>query len=319
MLHREVETLRDLVETKPWRVASSRYLTESSTAGGRVTNFVPIMYKIVKKEQISERVAALTIEAPLIARSSRPGNFIIFRVGEMGERIPVTCANTWPDEGLIEVIIQAAGVSTWKITHLDVGDEITDIVGPLGKPTEIKKYGTVVCIGGGVGIAELFPSIKGMKEAGNKVIAILGARTKDLIFMDDMIGEVADETIVMTDDGTMGQKGVVTLGLEQVIEREPVDLVICVGPAIMMKFVALTTEKHKIPTLASLNSIMVDGTGMCGACRVTVGGETKFVCVDGPEFDAHQVDFDELMMRLRAFKPIEEQKNREANLDFSRR
>lgn len=277
------------------------------------------MYKIVKKEQISERVTALTIEAPLIAKSSKPGNFIIFRVGEMGERIPVTCANTWPDKGLIEVIIQAAGVSTWKITHLNVGDCITDIVGPLGKPTEIKKYGTVVCIGGGVGISELFPSIKAMKEAGNRVIAILGARTRDLIFMDDMIGEVADEVMITTDDGSMGQKGVVTLALEQVIEREPVDLVICVGPAIMMKFVALTTEKHKVPTLASLNSIMVDGTGMCGACRVTVGGETKFVCVDGPEFDAHQVDFDELMMRLRAFKPIEEEKNREANLDFTRR
>lgn len=277
------------------------------------------MYKIVKKRQISERVTSLTIEAPLIARSSKPGNFIIFRVGEMGERIPVTCANTFPDEGLIEVIIQAAGVSTWKITHLEVGDCITDIVGPLGKPTNIKKYGTVVCIGGGVGIAELYPSIRAMKEAGNRVIAILGARTRELIFMEDMIGEVADEVMITTDDGTYGQKGVVTLALEQVIDREPVDLVICVGPAIMMKFVAKTTETRRIPTLSSLNSIMVDGTGMCGACRVTVGGETKFVCVDGPEFDAHQVDFDELMMRLRAFKSIEEEKNREAHLDFSRR
>ncbi len=259
------------------------------------------MFEIVEKEYFSEHVVKLVVKAPLIARSRRAGHFVIVRAGEGGERIPLTIADADIERGTITLVIQAIGVSTKKICALNVGESLTDVVGPLGQATHIEKVGTVVCCGGGVGVAPLLPIIKAMKEAGNKVISILAARTADLIILEQQVAEYSDELIIMTDDGSKGQKGLVTLGVENVINREKVDLVVAIGPAVMMKFVALTTKKYEIPTMVSLNTIMVDGTGMCGACRVTVDGKTKFVCIDGPEFDAHKVDFDEMIMRLKAY------------------
>ncbi len=260
------------------------------------------MAKIVYKEHFSENVVRLDVEAPMIARSRRPGHFVIVRVGEGGERIPLTIADADVERGTVTLVVQRVGVSTDKICALEAGDELTDIVGPLGRATRIEKFGTVVCCGGGVGVAPLLPIIKGMKAAGNRVVSVLAARTKELIILEPQVAEYSDEVIVMTDDGSYGTKGLVTEGVEMVLKREKVDRVITIGPAIMMKFVSLLTKKYEIPTEASLNTIMVDGTGMCGACRVTVGGRTRFVCIDGPEFDAHQVDFDEMMMRLRSYK-----------------
>lgn len=259
------------------------------------------MNLILEKEYFSPKVVKLVVEAPLIARSRRPGHFVIVRTGERGERIPLTIADADTKRGTITLVVQAVGESTEKICALNAGDCLTDVVGPLGRATHIERFGTVVCAGGGVGVAPLLPIIRAMKEAGNRVISVLAARTAELILMYDQVAEYSDEVIVMTDDGSMGHKGLVTAGVEDVINRERVDQVVAIGPAIMMKFVALTTKKFDVPTICSLNTIMVDGTGMCGACRVTVGGNTKFVCVDGPEFDAHQVDFDEMMLRLKAF------------------
>ena len=260
------------------------------------------MNRIVDKEFFSENVVKLVIEAPLIARSRKPGNFIILRVSEKGERIPLTIAGADEQKGTITIIAQKVGVSTEKLARMNVGDELHDLVGPLGKATEILKVGTVLACGGGVGIAPLLPIVEGFKKAGNKVISVLAARTKDLLILEDEIKKWSDEVIVMTDDGSHGKKGLVTQGAEEVILREKVDECIAIGPAIMMKFTSLLTKKYNLPTQASLNSMMVDGTGMCGACRVSVGGKTKFTCVDGPEFDAHQIDFDELMMRLGGYK-----------------
>lgn len=259
------------------------------------------MNKILAKEHFSENVVKLVVEAPLIAAARKPGHFVIVRCGEKGERIPLTIADSDTVRGTITLVIQAIGDSTRQICNLEAGDYLTDVVGPLGKATDIEKFGTVVCCGGGVGVAPLLPIIKGMKEAGNRVVSVLAARTKDLIILEEQVREHSDEVIIMTDDGSYGTKGLVTNGVESVINREKVDLVVTIGPAIMMKFVSLLTKKYGVPTVASLNTIMVDGTGMCGACRVTVDGKTKFVCVDGPEFDAHKVDFDEMMMRLRAY------------------
>lgn len=259
------------------------------------------MYKIIEKEHFSENVVKFEVEAPLIARSRRPGHFVIVRTGEGGERIPLTIAGADLDKGTITLVVQAVGDSTRKICALEPGECFTDVVGPLGQATHIENVGTVVCCGGGVGVAPLLPIVKAMKEAGNRVISILAARTSDLIILEKEIAENSDEVIIMTDDGSKGQKGLITAGLEGVINREKVDQVVAIGPAVMMKFVALTTRKYDIPTIVSLNTIMVDGTGMCGACRVTVDGKTKFVCIDGPEFDAHKVDFDEMMTRLKAF------------------
>lgn len=259
------------------------------------------MFKIVEKEHFSENVVKLVVEAPMIAQSRRPGHFVIVRTGEGGERIPLTIADADLQRGTITLVIQAIGDSTRKICALEPGDCFTDVVGPLGQATHIEKVGTVVCCGGGVGVAPLLPIIKAMKQAGNRVISILAARTSELIILENEVAEFSDEVIFMTDDGSRGQKGLVTAGVEAVIEREKVDLVVAIGPAVMMKFVALTTKKHDVPTMVSLNTIMVDGTGMCGACRVTVDGKTKFVCIDGPEFDAHKVDFDEMIMRLKAY------------------
>lgn len=259
------------------------------------------MFKILEKQHFSEKVVKFIVDAPMIAHARRPGHFVIVRLGEGGERIPLTIADADKQRGSIMLVVQDVGVSTHKICALNPGDEFTDIVGPLGQATDIKKVGTVVCCGGGVGVAPLLPIIKAMKEAGNKVVSVLAARTKDLIILEEQVAEYSDELVIMTDDGSYGRKGLVTDGVESVINREKVDEVVTIGPAIMMKFVSLLTKKYDIPTMCSLNTIMVDGTGMCGACRVTVDGKTKFVCIDGPEFDAHKVDFDEMMMRLRSY------------------
>lgn len=259
------------------------------------------MFKIIDKEHFSEHVVKFEVEAPEIARSRRPGHFVIVRVGDGGERIPLTIAASDPERGSITLVVQEVGVSTRKICALNVGDCFTDIVGPLGQATHIGKVGTVVCCGGGVGVAPLLPIVRAMKEAGNRVVTILAARTAELVILRDQVAPYSDEVIVMTDDGSLGRRGLVTEGLEDVINREKVDQVVAIGPAVMMKFVAKLTKKYDIPTMVSLNTIMVDGTGMCGACRVTVDGKTRFICIDGPEFDAHKVDFDEMIMRLRSY------------------
>ena len=245
------------------------------------------MNKIVAKEYFSEKVVKFVVEAPLIAKARKAGHFVIVRVGEKGERIPLTIAAADVKAGTITLVVQAVGKSSSKLCALNPGDYITDVVGPLGRATHIEKFGTVVCCGGGVGCAPLLPIVAAMKEAGNRVITVLAARTKELIILEKQMREYSDEVIIMTDDGSYGNKGLVTQGVEAVINREKVDL--CVT----------------IPTVASLNTIMVDGTGMCGACRITVGGKTRFVCIDGPEFDAHQVDFDEMLMRLSSYKDLE--------------
>ena len=263
------------------------------------------MNKIVAKEQFSEKVFKLVVEAPLIAKARRAGHFVIVRVGEKGERMPLTIADADVQAGTITLVVQKVGVSSTKLCDLNVGDEITDVVGPLGKATHIENFGTVVCAGGGVGVAPMLPIIKALKAAGNRVISVLAGRSKDLIILEDEVRKHSDEVIIMTDDGSYGQKGVVTVGIEQVIQRETVNKVFAIGPAIMMKFCCLLTKKYGISTDVSLNTIMVDGTGMCGACRITVGGKTRFVCVDGPEFDGHEVDFDEMLSRMTAFKEEE--------------
>jgi len=263
------------------------------------------MNRIIEKHFFSDNVAGLVIEAPLIARSRRAGHFVIVRVDEHSERMPLTIADADTEKGTITLVVQRIGVSSAKLMALNVGDEMADLVGPLGKATDIQHFGTVVCACGGVGAAPMLPIAQALKRAGNRVITVLAARTAELIILRKQLEATSDELIIMTDDGSHGQKGVVTVGVEQVINREHVDKCITIGPAIMMKFVALTTAKYNIPTDASLNTIMVDGTGMCGACRVTVGGKMRFVCVDGPEFDAHQVDFDEMLSRLRSYKPEE--------------
>ncbi len=263
------------------------------------------MNKIVKKEQFSEKVYAFEIEAPLIARSRKAGHFVIVRVGEKGERMPLTIAGADERKGTIRLVVQKVGLSSTRLCDLNEGDQVTDIVGPLGQATHIEKFGTVVCAGGGVGVAPMLPIIQALKAAGNRVISVLAGRSKDLIILEDEVRNSSDEVLIMTDDGSYGKKGLVTEGVEEVILREKVDKCFAIGPAIMMKFVCLLTKKHEIPTEVSLNTIMVDGTGMCGACRITVGGKTRFVCVDGPEFDGHQVDFDEMLKRMGAFRHIE--------------
>ena len=263
------------------------------------------MYKIVSKEQFSEKVFRLRVEAPLIAKAYRAGNFVIIRVGEKGERIPLTIAHADAEKGIITLVIQKVGLSSSRLCDLNEGDYITDVVGPLGQATHIENFGTVVCAGGGVGVAPMLPIAAALKKAGNRVISVLAGRSKDLIILEKEVREVSDEVIIMTDDGSYGDKGLVTEGIERVIKREKVDHCVAIGPAIMMKFVCKLTKQYEIPTVVSLNTIMVDGTGMCGACRVTVGGKTKFVCVDGPEFDGHEVDFDGMMQRLGSFKAEE--------------
>lgn len=263
------------------------------------------MNKIISKEHFSEKVFKLVIEAPLIAKSRKAGHFVIVRVGDKGERMPLTIAEADPVKGTITLVVQKVGLSSTRLCELNEGDYITDVVGPLGKATHIENFGTVVCAGGGVGVAPMLPIVQALKAAGNKVITVLAGRSKELIILENEMRASSDEVIIMTDDGSYGKKGLVTEGIEEVIKREKVDKCFAIGPAIMMKFVCLLTKKYEIPTDVSLNTIMVDGTGMCGACRITVGGKTKFVCVDGPEFDGHQVDFDEMLKRMGAFKDIE--------------
>ena len=259
------------------------------------------MNKIIYKRHFSEKVVELVVEAPLIARSRRAGHFVIVRADEHSERIPLTIADADTEKGTITLVVQSVGKSTHKICGKEPDDYLHDVVGPLGQATHVEKVGTVLCCGGGVGVAPLLPIIRAMKAAGNRVVSVLAGRTKDLIILEEQVREASDEVVIMTDDGSYGKKGLVTNGVEDVINCEKVDLVVTIGPAVMMKFVALLTEKYDIPTMCSLNTIMVDGTGMCGACRVTVGGKTKFVCIDGPEFDAHEVDFDEMIMRLHSY------------------
>ena len=275
------------------------------------------MNKIVSKERFSEKVYKLVVEAPLIARSRRAGHFVIVRVGEKGERIPLTIAASDVEAGTITLVVQKVGLSTTRLCDLNVGDYLNDVVGPLGQATHIENYGTVVCAGGGVGVAPMLPIVQALKAAGNRVVAILAGRSRDLIILEKEMRESADEVIIMTDDGSYGQKGLVTEGIEMVVKREKVDKCFAIGPAVMMKFSCLTTKKYGIPTDVSLNTIMVDGTGMCGACRVSVGGQTKFVCVDGPEFDGHQVDFDEMLKRMGAFRDVEREEMKKLDTEAS--
>ncbi|MCQ2074595.1 MAG: bifunctional dihydroorotate dehydrogenase B NAD binding subunit/NADPH-dependent glutamate synthase [Bacteroidaceae bacterium] len=265
------------------------------------------MNRILSKVQFSENVFKFEVEAPLIARTRKAGNFVIIRIGEKGERVPLTIAGADIEKGTITLVVQRIGLTTNLLCKLEPGDSLTDLVGPLGQPTHIEKYGTVVCAGGGVGVAPMLPIIQALKAAGNRVISVLAGRNKELIILEDEVRKYSDEVIIMTDDGSYGKKGLVTNGIEEVILREKVNKCFAIGPAIMMKFVCLLTKKYEIPTDVSLNTIMVDGTGMCGACRVTVGGKTRFVCVDGPEFDGHQVDFDEMLKRMGAFRDIEKE------------
>lgn len=279
------------------------------------------MNRIVNKEHFSEKVFKLEIDAPLIAKSRKAGHFVIVRVGEKGERMPLTIAGADIAKGTITLVVQEVGLSSTRLCELNVGDYITDVVGPLGQATHIENFGTVVCAGGGVGIAPMLPIVQALKAAGNKVISVLAGRSKELIILEKEIRESSDEVIIMTDDGSYGRKGLVTEGVEEVLKREKVNKCFAIGPAIMMKFVCLLTKKYEVPTDVSLNTIMVDGTGMCGACRITIGGKTKFVCIDGPEFDGHQVDFDEMLKRMNAFKSIErEEMNKlEANCEATKK
>ncbi|MEW6569975.1 MAG: sulfide/dihydroorotate dehydrogenase-like FAD/NAD-binding protein [Nitrospirota bacterium] len=264
------------------------------------------MFRIVRKEELSDVVLLFEINAVDIARKAEAGNFFILRIDEQGERIPLTIADFDRNRGTITTVFQKIGKTTHHLAALNEGDYICDVIGPLGKHTHIENFGTVVCVGGGVGIAPVYPIARALKEAGNRVISIIGARTKNLLFWEEKMLGVSDELIMTTDDGSYGKKAVVTIPLDEILREKDVNLVIAIGPAIMMKFVCITTQKHGVKTLVSLNSIMVDGTGMCGSCRVQVDGQTRFACVDGPEFDGHKVDFDLLMARQRMY--IEEEK-----------
>ena len=263
------------------------------------------MNKIIRKKQFSEKVFLFEVEAPLIARSRKAGNFVIVRVGEHGERMPLTIADADIEKGTITMVVQKVGLSSMKMCALNEGEYLTDVVGPLGNPTHIENYGTVICAGGGVGVAPMLPIIKALKAAGNRVLSVIAGRNKELVILEDEVRANSDELIIMTDDGSYGEKGVVTVGIEKFIEQEHIDKAFAIGPPIMMKFSCLLTQKYNIPTDVSLNTIMVDGTGMCGACRLTIGGKTKFVCIDGPEFDGALVDWDEMFKRMGTFKDAE--------------
>ncbi len=264
------------------------------------------MFKILKKEALSDLVTLFEIEAKDIAKKAKAGNFFVLKIHEQGERIPLTIADFDREKGTLTSVFQKVGKTTHHLGSLKEGDFISDVIGPLGRHSPIENFGKVICVGGGVGIAPVYPIARALKEAGNKVISIIGARTKDLIFWEEKMRDVSAELIITTDDGSYGRKAVVTVPIEEILkEDKDIKLVIAIGPAIMMKFVCITTQKYNVKTIVSLNSIMVDATGMCGACRVEVGGETKFACVDGPEFDGHKVNFNLLMSRQRMY-PEEE-------------
>ena len=265
------------------------------------------MNKIISKRQFSEKVFCFDIEAPLIAQSRRAGNFVIVRVDKNSERMPLTIADADKVRGTIKLVVQKVGLSSTKLCNLNEGDDVADVVGPLGNPTHIENFGTVICAGGGVGVAPMLPIIRALKEAGNRVLSVLAGRNKELIILEDEVRASSDQTIIMTDDGSYGEKGVVTVGIETLIQQEHIDKAFAIGPPIMMKFCCLLTQKYNIPTDVSLNTIMVDGTGMCGACRLTIGGKTKFVCIDGPEFDGALVDWDEMFKRMGTFKAVEKE------------
>lgn len=274
------------------------------------------MNKILQKKQLSDDVFKMKLEAPLIAEERLPGQFIILQLdNEYGERIPLTIADADENEGSITIIFQVVGKTTSDLADYKEGESIPNLVGPLGQPTHIENFGTVVCVGGGIGVAPMHPIAKGMKEAGNRVIIIMGSRNKELLIMEEEMAAIADELIITTDDGSYGRKALVTEPLKELCEKDPKpDLAIAIGPPIMMKFCALTTKPFNVPTQVSLNTIMVDGTGMCGGCRVNIDGRPKFVCVDGPEFDGHLVDFDNMMARLGAYRD-QEQKAHQCKLD----
>lgn len=259
------------------------------------------MFEILRKEELSEQITLFDIAAMDIAMKARPGNFFMLRIHEQGERIPLTIADFDRNRGTITTVFQKVGKTTNHLGRLNEGDYLTDVTGPLGNHSEIEKFGRVVCVGGGVGIAPIYPITRALKEAGNEVISITGARSKSLLFWEDKMRNVSDHFIITTDDGSRGIKALVTGPLDEILNSQKVDRVFAIGPAVMMKFVCKTTEKHNVKTIVSLNSIMIDATGMCGGCRVQVGGETKFTCVDGPEFDGHKVDFDLLMKRLQTY------------------
>jgi ferredoxin--NADP+ reductase len=267
------------------------------------------MHKILHKEQLSENVFLMRLSAPLIAGERQPGQFVILSVeGDLGERIPLTIADADAGEGSVTIIFQRVGRTTDALAKMDPGESVSALLGPLGTPTHIDRFGTVVCVGGGIGVAPLHPIVQGLKAAGNRIITVLGARNKELVILEDRMRALSDELIVCTDDGSYGRKALVTEPLKEICAREPKpDLAVAIGPPVMMKFCAETTRPYGVHTLVSLNTIMVDGTGMCGGCRVSVGDETKFVCVDGPEFDGHQVDWKEMMTRMRAYIPQEQQ------------
>jgi ferredoxin--NADP+ reductase len=276
------------------------------------------MNRILSRQQLSDDVYMMRVEAPLIAGERRPGQFVIVQLDdEFGERIPLTIADADPAEGSITLIFQAVGRTTHLLAEKQEGQFIQSILGPLGRPTHIENFGTVVCVGGGIGVAPLHPIVKGLKAAGNKLVVIIGARTRNLLVLEDKMRALADECIVCTDDGSYGRKALVTEPLKEVCARNPrPNLAVAIGPPIMMKFCAEATRPFAVPTVVSLNTIMIDGTGMCGGCRVTVGGKTQFVCVDGPEFDGHAVDFDNMMQRLRAYKPQEDKAHHRCHVEL---
>ncbi len=260
------------------------------------------MFRIISRETLATKIHLFKIEAPAVARKAQPGQFVVVRVDERGERIPLTIANWDKKEGSVSMVFMEVGATTFRLAQLRAGESIADFIGPLGVPSDIEKFGTVVCVAGGVGVAVITPIAKALKENGNNVISILGARSKDLLFWEDKLRNASHQLIVTSDDGTYGRKGVVTEPLKGLLESgEKVDRVIAIGPTVMMKFCALTTQPFGVKTIVSLNPIMVDGTGMCGCCRVSVGGATKFACVDGPDFDGHQVDWDLLAARQRIY------------------
>lgn len=266
------------------------------------------MYKIIEKQQLSADVFFMRVMAPELARNRKAGQFVLVQVDlEFGERVPLTIADANAEEGWIALVFQTVGATTLKLSRFNEGEEIAAILGPLGNPTHIEKVGTVVCVGGGIGVAPLYPIAQAYKAAGNKLIVIMGARNKELLIFEDKMRAIADELVIMTDDGSAGRKGLVTEPLKEYCEQNPKpDEVVAIGPPIMMKFCAATTKPYDVHTVVSLNTIMIDGTGMCGCCRVTVDGKTQFVCVDGPEFDGHLVDFDNMMLRMRSFKRREQ-------------
>ena len=276
------------------------------------------MNRIIFKKQLSADVFMMKIAAPHIAEERKPGQFVILQLDtDFGERIPLTIADADPKEGSVTIIYQAVGNTTHRLSTLNVGDKIQNLLGPLGQPTHIKNFGSVVCVGGGIGVAPLHPIAKALKQAGNHVTVIIGARNKDLIILEEEMKAIADELIICTDDGSKGRKDLVTAPLKELCEKDPKpDLAVAIGPPVMMKFASLTTKPYGVHTVVSLNTIMVDGTGMCGGCRVTVGGQTKFVCVDGPEFDGHLVDFDNMMLRLGSYKAKEEEDHHQCHLDL---